>query len=497
MKIISSKKMSQLESLALRNGFSAADFMEEAGSGVALVVHDYVEKNNLDRIIILLCGKGNNAGDAYVAGIDLMRLDYEVYALTVLPIEDSSPLCKINFERFINEGGRLAGVAFEFPANGVIVDGLFGTGFHGIAEEPYASLIRRANNSQLPIISIDIPSGLNGETGTAEGDVIIASETAFLELPKTGFFLNEGWNHIGKIRYVNFGFPKEYIEDCEPDLIMLSEDILKPLLPRVKRNHHKYERGYVVGLSGSPGMPGASILSSTAVLRGGAGIVKLMHPEGMQAELGTSPYEIIKVPYHYNAPQDIVSLMNQASATYIGPGLGVTQETRQMLRLVLPQLNKPCVIDADALTIISEEEISLPPHTILTPHLGEMMRLLKLSAIPQISMEFLKTCMQYAEKHHVTLILKGGPSFILHPGSPIMVNPTGDPGMATAGSGDVLTGLIAALLSQNLSCKDAASLGVFLHGLAGEHAAEELTSYGMLASDITFHFPEAFRFIMI
>lgn len=497
MKVISSKKMSQLESLAYRNGFSEADFMEEAGSGIALVVHDYIERNNLDRIIILLCGKGNNAGDTFVAGIDLMRLDYEVYAILAMPIEECSSLCKINFERFIHEGGHLAEIPFEFPSRGLIVDGLFGTGFHGIAMEPYASLIRRANNSHLPIISVDIPSGLNGETGTASGDTIVATETAFLELPKTGFFLDQGWNHIGKMRYVNFGLPKNYIDDCEPDLIMLSENILKQLLPPIKRNRHKYERGFVVGLSGSPGMPGASILSSTAVLRGGAGIVKLLHPEGMQAELNTSPYEIIKVPYHYNAPQEIINLMNKASATFIGPGLGVSQEIRQVLHQVLPHLQKPCVIDADALTIISEEKISLPPNTILTPHLGEMLRLLKLTEKPPLSMEFLEICKQYAEKHQVTLLLKGGPSFIMHPGSPIIVNPTGDPGMATAGSGDVLTGLIAALLSQGLSCKDAASLGAFLHGLAGEHAADELTSYGMLASDITFHFPEAFRFIML
>lgn len=497
MKVISSKKMSQLESLAYRNGSSEIDFMEEAGSGIALVVHDYIETNNLDRMIVLLCGKGNNAGDAYVAGINLIHLDYEVYAFLAVPIEECSPLCKINFERFVNEGGHLYEELFAFPSHAVIIDGIFGTGFHGIAQEPYASLIRRANHSRLPIISIDIPSGLNGETGAAEGDTIIATETAFLGLPKTGFFLDQGWNHTGKMRYVNFGLPKEYIDGCEPDLIMLSEDILKPLLPPIKRNRHKYERGFVVGLSGSSGMPGAPILSSTAVLRGGAGIVKLLHPEGMQQELCTSPYEVIKVPYDYNSPQKVIDLMNKASATFIGPALGISQETRRLLHQVLPQMLKPCVIDADALTILSEEEIPLPSQTILTPHLGEMMRLLKITAIPQLTMEFLEICKQYAEKHKVTLLLKGGPTFILHPGSPIMVNSTGNPGMATAGSGDVLTGLIAALLSQGLSCKDAACLGAFLHGLAGDHAAEELTPYGMLASDITFHFPEAFRFIML
>lgn len=497
MKVVSSNKMSEIESLAYRKGYSETDFMEEAGSGVALVVHDYVETHNLDRIVLLLCGKGNNAGDAYVAGTHLLHLDYEVFAIQPEPIDQCSHLCKQNYERFMNEGGRLVENMTIPPSSGIIIDGIFGTGFHGVAQEPYASIIRLANESHVPIIAVDIPSGLNGETGKAEGHAIIATETAFLGLPKTGFFLQQGWNRIGKLRYVDFGLPKEYIEGCAADLIMLSPDIVRPLLPAIKRNRHKYEAGYVVGFSGSPGMPGAAILSSTAALRGGAGIIKLMHPEGMQAELAVSPYELIRVPYLPNNSKDILALLNKASATFIGPGIGRSSETRKLLHQILPNLQKPCVIDADALTILSEEDIALPKNAILTPHLGEMMRLLKMTETPDISLQFLDTCQRYAEKHQTTLVLKGGPSFIFNPGSPICVNPSGDPGMATAGSGDVLTGLIASLLAQGLSTHDAAKLGVFLHGLAGEHAAEEMTSYGVIASDIIYHFPEAFRFIML
>lgn len=497
MKVVSSKTMSHIESLAYRDGASEADFMEEAGSGVALVAHDFAERNNLDRVVILLCGKGNNAGDAYVAGFNLLQLEYEVYAIAPTPIADCSPLCKQHYERFMHQGGRFVESGFVFPASGIIIDGLFGTGFRGLVKEPYASLIRMANGSKLPIISVDIPSGLDGETGQAGEDVIVATETAFLGLPKTGFFLHKGWDCTGKLRYIDFGLPKEYIEECEPDFIMLSEDIVKPLLPVIKRSRHKYEAGFVVGLSGSPGMPGAALLSSTAALRGGAGIVKLVHPDGMQAELSLSPYELIKVPYKRDQSQDIIALMNSASATFVGPGIGHSEETAKLLREVLPKLTKPCVIDADALTILSQKEIPLPQQTVLTPHHGEMMRLLKTTEKPQLSMEFLNICKKYADAHHVTLILKGGPTFIFEPGSAIMVNPTGDPGMATAGSGDVLTGLIAALLAQGLAPKDAACLGVYLHGVAGEHAAAELTSYGMIASDIIYHFPEAFRFFIL
>ena len=497
MKVVSSSQMANIESLAYRDGSSETDFMEEAGSGVALVVHDYVEKYDIARIAILLCGKGNNGGDAYVAGIHLLHLDFEVYAVQSNNIEECSPLCRQNYERFIHEGGRHADTLTEFPSAGIIVDGIFGTGFHGKVSEPYDALIVLANNSGLPIISIDIPSGLNGETGLVEGVAIIANETAFLGLPKIGFFLNDGWNHVGKLRYVDYGLPKKYIDDLEPDLVMLSEEMLQPLMPPVKRSRNKYEAGYVVGLAGSPGMPGAAILASSAALRGGAGIVKLFHPDGMQSEMTNSPNELIRIPFHPSDSKEILELMNKASATFIGPGLGRSPQVRSLMQNVIPYLQKPCVIDADALNLLAEEEIALPKDTILTPHHGEMMRLLNLPQKPKLNREFLEICQAYAIKKKITLVLKGGPTFIFQEDHPVLVNSSGDPGMATAGSGDVLTGLLAALLSQGLSPRDAAALGDFLHGVAGEHAAEELTSYGMCASDIIFHFPEAFKFLIL
>lgn len=498
MKVISPKTMSDIEAQAYRDGASETDFMEEAGSGVALVAHDYAERHDLDRIAILLCGKGNNAGDAYVAGIHLLHLDYEVFAIQIAPLESCSRLCKQNYERFINEGGRGAETLSEFPTNGLIIDGIFGTGFRGRVEEPYASVIQLANQSRLPIIAVDIPSGLNGETGHVEGDIaIIATETAFLGLPKMGFFLENGWNFVGKLRYVDFGLGKPYIEEVLSPFIMSTPELIQPLLPPIKRNRHKYQTGYVVGLAGSPQMPGAALLASTAALRGGAGMMRLLYPEGMENELVTSPYEVIKVAYHDDRPNEVIDLMNKAGATFVGPGLGRTAEKRKLLEQVLPRLEKPCVIDADALSILAEGWIQLPKGSILTPHTGEMARLLGLSSVPPLTISYLKTCQKFAEDKEVTLVLKGGPSFIFHPDQPIFINPTGDPGMATAGSGDVLTGLIASLVAQGMHPRDAAPAGVFLHGLAGEHAAAEMTSRGLMASDIIFRFPEAFLFYLL
>lgn len=496
MKVVTPKQMSHIESLAYKEGFSESDFMEEAGSGVALVVQDYVERYDLDRVAVLLCGKGNNGGDAYVAGVHLLHMDYEVFAIQPNSIGDWSPLCRQNYERFMTEGGRSLSNLNDLPSRGVVIDGFFGTGFRGAIAEPYASIIEHVNRSRLPVIAVDIPSGLNGETGIVENLAIIATETAFLGLPKVGFFLNSGWDHVGKLRYVDFGLPQKQIEEVDTDLLMLSEEMLKPLMPPIKRSRHKYEAGYVVGLAGSPAMPGAAILSSTAALRGGAGIVRLFYPEGMQHELVSCPYELLRNSYRAEDLNDMLVHLNKASGVFIGPGLGLTEEVKRTLRAIIPQIQKPCVLDADALNFLAQEDISLPKKTVVTPHHGEMMRLLHTSGHPSLTRELLRQCRDYAIKKEVTVILKGAPTFIIQKEGPALVNPTGDPGMATAGSGDVLTGLIAAFLSQGSNLRDAAALGVYLHGLAGEHAAADLTSYGMCASDIIYRFPEAFKFQM-
>ena len=501
MKVVFPKQMASIESLAYRDGASDSDFMEEAGSGVALVAHDYIEKNDLDKQVILLCGKGNNAGDTYVAGIHLLHLDCEVYALQIVPIESCSPLCQFNYHRFLDEGGHLLTLDdienLTFPTRGILLDGIFGIGFQGDVKEPYASIIQAANQSKLPIIAVDIPSGLNGETGQATKNTIQAIETAFLGLPKTGFFLDQGWNHVGKLRYVNFGLRQEYIDMAESNMIMLTKDLVKPWLPPLIRNRHKYERGLVVGLGGSIGMPGAPVLSSMSALQGGAGIVRLLHPKGMESELSASPAELIKIPFEHSENElFLLEHLNKASSTFIGPGIGRSPQTREMLQKILPYLEKPCVIDADALTLLAELEVPFPKQTILTPHKGELLRLLKISPPEALNLSFLKTCQEYADTKQVTLVFKGAPTFILHPDEMIRVNPTGDPGMATAGSGDILTGLLAALLAQGVPPHKAAILGVYLHGLAGEYAAKELTSYCMTASDIMNYFPDAFRRLM-
>lgn len=493
MKVVPAKIMSELESKAYRQGFSERDFMENAGRGIALATVEFIKKNGLSSYIWLLCGKGNNGGDAFVAGRYLLEQGYQVTAIQLEELEHCSPLCQENGRKFIEKGGGIFAKLESFGSSGVILDGIFGTGFKGQVHFPYVSLIEAANQSGLPILAIDIPSGLNGSTGEIDGTAIVATETFFLGLPKTGFFLKDGWNAVGKLEGIDFGLPSAIINEAAADFQLMMRKEVSSWLPPIKRNRHKYQAGYVIGLAGSPTMPGAALLSTLAALRGGSGMVRLLYPKGMEVELASSPYELIKIPYTYDQPEEVKTLMQKAGATFVGPGLGRNDQTRDLLRNVMPLLEKPCVIDADALALFADQAFRLPPQAILTPHTGEMQMLLHSPSRLVLTLDLLQTCQHYAEEHRITLILKGAPTFVFHPQSPIFVNPTGDPGMATAGSGDVLTGLLASLLSQGMDCHHAALLGVYLHGLAGELAAQDRhTSYGMIATDLIAHLASAY-----
>ena len=296
MKIVSAETMSKLEGQAYEQGFTGLDFMENAGRGVAASARNFIEENQLDHVVWLLCGKGNNAGDAFVAGRYLLELGYQVTAIQFDDLDQCSPLCKLNGHLFIEKKGNLIHQIDSFGTKGIILDGLFGTGFRGQVRDPYASLIEKANHSSLPILAIDIPSGLNGTTGQTEGTVIHATETLFLGLPKIGFFLQSGWNATGKLRAVDFGLTSEFIEKAPADFNLITQDKLSSLIPPIQRNRYKYQAGFVIGLAGSLTMPGAGLLASLAAFRAGSGMVRLLYPAGMEAALSSSPYELIKIP---------------------------------------------------------------------------------------------------------------------------------------------------------------------------------------------------------
>lgn len=488
--------MGRIEQLAYSQGASEEVFMMQAGEGVAEVIQHTIARLHLKPHILLLCGSGNNAGDAYVAGKILLDGGFHVKALALAPPAKSSRLCQLHQERFVLAGGKLEIVEesekIQFSDAALLVDGLLGTGFHGEVQGLLKEVIEKANQSGRPIVSIDIPSGVNGSTGEVGSIAIKATETVFLGLPKTGCFIGKTWNHIGLAHVKDFGLSERYLEMAEEDFQLITPSLIHSYFPKLERTQHKYEAGYVVGLGGSKGMPGAAIMASYASLKAGAGIVRLLHPQGIEAELSGAPYEVIREGYREGDVEPILEAMKRASALFIGPGMGTGSQTVKLLKKLLAAFDKPAVIDADALSLIASESIPLPSNVILTPHTGEMKRLLH-EERELTTPELLTKCGEFAAKRGLTLVLKGAPTFIFHQSKVPLVCPRGDPGMATAGSGDVLTGVIAGFLAKTRDPLKAAVLGVYLHALAGEFAAEELTSYCMSAMDITDALPHAFR----
>lgn len=496
MKIVKAKEMARIEQLAYAEGSSEEEFMNQAGAGVAEHVQNVIARLHLKPKITILCGRGNNAGDAYVAGKILRDGGFQVNVLALSPFEESSHLCQLQSKRFVDSGGLIEyiqdGRKISFNDSELLIDGILGTGFHGQVEGLFKAAIEKANDSKLPIISIDIPSGIDGTTGKIGGIAIRATETLFLGLPKTGCFYGDAWNYVGRVDVFDFGLPHHFVDQADEDFVLIDERMVEEFFPPIVRTRHKYQAGYVVGLGGSPGMPGAPIMASFATLRAGAGIVRLLHPKGMEGELAAAPYEVIRESYQEGDSKKILEAMSRASATFVGPGIGTSPAAVEILKKVLSELKKPCVIDAEALTILASHEISLPPETILTPHHGEMKRLLGISEdLPFL--ELFEKSRAYAQKRGVTVVLKGAPTYIFHPNSRPFVCARGDPGMATAGSGDVLTGVVAAFLAQTHDPLKAAILGVYIHAVAGEYAADQYTSYCMAANDITHALPLVFE----
>lgn len=498
-KVVTPQEMATLEEMAYREGCSNENFMEAAGFGIAKAIAKEYSFFSKKRVLILV-GKGNNGGDALVIAKYLKESAFDISVYAPFPESSGSALLRKQLAIFKTSPGRLLDKLpslDEIQNNyDLIIDGFFGTGFKGSLQEPYLSAVIAANNSHLPIFSIDIPSGLNGETGEVESDAILAKKTFYLGMPKIGFFLRQGWNHVGQLEEIDFGLPQKIASQAKNSFFLIDNDSAENLLPPIVRSRHKYEAGYVVGLAGSKAMPGAAMLSCLAALKSGPGIVRLLIPEGTENSFTTSPYELIKTTYKPNDLEMVLTEINKASACFIGPGLTKDPQIADFLAKLLPRIECPAVIDADALTLIAERKISLPTQCVLTPHVGEMARLLSCKTPHEIDETILQQCQDFSIQRKCTLVLKGGPSWIFHGNEPPIVNATGNPGMATAGAGDVLTGIIAAFLAQDLKLEEAALLGVFLHGLSGDLAEKRKTDYGLIASDIIENLAEAFKILL-
>lgn len=480
-KLLNANEMRAADAFTIsEQNVSSIELMERAANAF---VNEIIGQITPTMQLVILCGCGNNGGDGLAVSRILQNKGYHVTPYLVQFKEELSPDCQTNFQRLTNV--EIIDGMKDFPdisATDVIIDALFGYGFKGLIQGWVADFVQFINEHKKNVIALDMPSGLESE-GIASSTVIKATQTISFQRPKLSFFLPENAECVGEWRIVDIGLSEEYIQQTPTHLHLLNEHALDLVIPR-KRQTHKGNYGHGLMVAGSKGKMGAAILSTKASLKGGAGLVSSYIPNcGYQIMQSSVPEAMCITDISEEILISSIPVNNYTSVG-IGPGLGTDTRTKKIIKDILKS-QTPVVLDADALNLISEDEKLiklLHPHCVLTPHIKEFDRL---AGISKTSLKRFEKQRLLTEKYECVIVLKDAYTSIISPvtGNQYL-NTSGSAGMATGGSGDVLTGLITGLLAQGYSPIDAALIGVYLHGIAGEEAALIHGENSMTASDI-------------
>ncbi len=519
MKLIAN--LSEIDQKAIHQaGIPAETLMELAGEHVAQSVQAHC---NAAKRGVIVCGPGNNGGDGFVCARKLYQAGFQ--NLTVIHTSTTyKNEALANFEKIllslplpvINAKEQTELAVQQIGQADFIVDALFGSGLARPIANVEARLVRAINQAKPHawVLAVDLPSGIDGDTGQVLGCSVQADSTFTFAAGKPGLFLHPGKAHAGTVSIVDIGIPARLLAEDESPIRLITTPEALTWLPLRLPDSHKYSHGHVLIIAGSQKMPGAAVLSSEAAMSAGAGLVTLAAPESVYTQMPIMP-EITRLPlpdpHHLSAASLPVIEEAMASkrfnAVVIGPGLGNTPETFDTVITLLEALKSTSlsvIVDADGLNALSQSDLTLNERFILTPHIGECARLLHAENSVILS-NLILAAQQVREKYGAQVVLKSASTVIatLNPDDSkalCWISPTGNPGMATAGSGDVLSGVIGAvagqLHAQNQPVWQAATLGVYLHGLAGDAAATALTEYAMRASHITRHLPQAFKILL-
>lgn len=506
-KVVTAAEMRAIDKKTIKDfGIPGAVLMERAGRSVAEKVKQLYPRQK----VIVLAGAGNNGGDGIVAGRDLYNSGWDVSMFILLAEEKLSPDCLSQYRI-----SRQTGVPIEFRKKfdskdirgAIIVDGILGTGLSKPVTGFMANVIAFVNKFQSPVVSIDIPSGVSSDTGEVMGAALNAAQTVTFGLPKRGHFLYPGAEHTGRLYVEDIGFPEELLSAESLACATLgSQDII---LPKRKVYSHKGSYGHVLVVAGSRGKTGAALLAAKACLRAGAGRVTLAVPESLMDIVQGRVTEEMTLPLKETtdgtvsakAADDVLDFASEhADVLAVGPGMGATQDTQKFMAELLIRCTMPLVLDADALNVLKKTSFkNIKAPLVLTPHPGEMARLIG-STPAEIEKNRVLTAMDFVSKTQFgdkgVLVLKGTPTVIAAKSGKVFLNRTGNAGMAKAGCGDVLTGMVAAFLAQGLGTLEASVAGVFIHGLAGDIAASEKGLHCLLASDVIEALPLAFAEIV-
>ena len=509
MQLTTSEQMAAIDRSTIDEfGVEGIVLMRRAGQAV---VDEIVARSGSvagDRVAIL-CGRGNNGGDGFVVARLLKELNAEPTVWVLADTDAISGDARLALEEWHAAGGTVARVTEEtldeaaatWARADMVVDGLLGTGLRGEVRGVIRGAIERLAGLRVPIVAIDIPSGISADTGQVLGVAVRAALTVTFGLPKVGQAFYPGKEHCGTLCVADIGLAPQAVQKHAGSIAMTGAEEARRWIPERRPWAHKGDAGKVLIVAGSVGMTGAAALSGEATLRAGAGLVYVACPESLNDILEVKGTEVITLPMPEVRRQRCLSTraigelrrrMSGMNALAIGPGLGRHRETTELVRRIVSECELPIVIDADALFALSPDVFPLKAPAVLTPHYGECARLLGME-IADVAADPLGVCRPAAGKLGVTVLLKGAPTVVCGPSGEAWVNPSGNPGMATAGSGDVLTGIITGLVAQGVEPEIAARLGAYVHGTAGDKARGELGVYGMIAGDILRHVPAALK----
>ena len=489
MKILSAEQIRQADAFSIKNEpIASVDLMERASSSF---VKWYVDRFDSTIPAKIFCGTGNNGGDGLAIARLLSQRGYSVEAFVIDNPQKGTDDFKINYDR-LQKVLTVQAIteSYQFPTlseKDVIIDAIFGSGLSRIVEGFYADVVDHINQSGSCVVSVDIPSGLLCDD-ICSCPAVQANYTVSFQTPKLAFFLPTNYEYVGSWHVVDIGLDTKFIAQSES----LFSTIETPILPKRKKNSHKGSNGRALLIAGSYGKMGAAVLSAKAAMRSGLGLLTVHVPHCGYDILQTSIPEAMVSPdptefYFGELPENL-----EVDAIGIGPGLDTKQKSLKALEKLLSKLSTPIVIDADAINLIAANRHFLnllPENSILTPHHKEFERLV---GIWSSDKERINRQLSFSKEFGVYVVFKGPNTAISTPEGEVFFNTTGNPGMATAGSGDVLTGIITALLAQNYSSLDAARIGVHVHGMAGDLAAEKNGEVGLIASDIIGYLPQAF-----
>lgn len=499
MKIFSSNSIKKIDAYTIEHEpIASIDLMERAARALTEAITD---RWNTDTPVTIFAGPGNNGGDALAVARMMAERGYKIEVFLFNTKGELSADCQTNKELVeIMEEITFHEISTQFTPptltpDHLVIDGLFGTGLNKTLSGGFAAVVKYINASPATVVAIDIPSGLMGEENTfnIKSNIIRADVTFSLQLPKLAFLFAENSEFVGEWDLLDIKLSEEGIEETDTNYEMLDIEDIRLLIKPRQQFAHKGNFGHALLIAGSKGMAGASVLAARACLRSGVGLLTVHAPMCNYDILQTSVPEAILETDANETCFGIPTDTDDYQAVGIGPGLGRNEETEVALLEQLEHCQCPVVVDADALNILANHRHTLthlPKGSILTPHPRELERL---TGKCQDSYERLTKACELARTAHVHIILKGAYSAIITPEGKCYFNPTGNPGMATGGSGDVLTGIVLALLAQGYSTEDAAKIGTYIHGLAGDFAQKKQGMIGLIASDIINCLPTAWR----